>query len=436
MSPEDFAKIEFRFAVYLDPIYAAGGYIWLDQLLHSYGEVEGRYIAKKLQAENLIKTKTTAKYKIACLADQVMKYYAYKDCDDDLSVTPKTELNYNKLSLDISEKTLMSSGMIYALIMEGICVGKIQYKKYLTDYLNNKITSTIQEKINDINKNLTELSNAFDKENIKLVTVISILQNYTNEVLNTKIEDLECGKKQLQNELEEIKLRTFKKDRCESIKDGINEINKQIEVSKTLKPIIEKYFLIREDQDEIVSDRIAKKEELKKYNLKLGEANKSIDEIIKKAEVCYKQSKIIFFPEGEKMNAIILDTGTTDDITRSIKVISTFLKQPILNNLQCNIAIVSYSENRATFLVSQLDELHTKIKHAEEFVTNCEMNYQTYSEHYKNAKELIGKYVDFRVDVWDKCYYMNKYKSYISSLSDDGRFDKKNSDIFLSFNGR
>lgn len=160
---ETFVALRFKYEEYIYKIHECGGYCFLDQFKQHYDN--GRYLAKQLEENGLIKTKSFNNYKYCYLTDASIKYLYYKDDPRDFSEMKKANIPIKKLTPNPSERVLFASALKFALIHKYKLAGKEEYKSFVKKifsqiYVNQADRLTLVE--NAVNKSI----NYYDKSKI------------------------------------------------------------------------------------------------------------------------------------------------------------------------------------------------------------------------------------------------------------------------------
>lgn len=426
---ETFVAIKFKYEKYIDMLNEAGGYCFLSQFTHHYGNNEGRYIAKQLEDAGLIKTKAISNYKYCYLTDVSIRYIKLKDEDDFEDDEYKTRINVKRLSTTPSDRVLFASAIKFALMHRYKFIGK--------EYFEDKLVRELSELYECNFEELTRTQEDIDEQRKKIYYESqysqSMVTNYIKPLFNLYNGDTFGEYKIIKDKI--IKLEAFIEEKSKgilhikSLKKEEDKL-KELEIKFAQLGVINKFkkSLIKQKNDIEIkirakNDYIEKQEqEYRKSCDEVWETSGKIQNALKKAVYYYDKSKIIFMLNAKRLflSMIIIDAGTLKNPYKYINILNKFSVETETKNLNKRIYIASYSEKRAEMLKGQFNKIliekENKLKKLRKYNAN---NFSDYTpEFYVNDQKFIDKIPDFTVTVLDDAHYMQSYKDQVSSKID------------------
>lgn len=443
ISLDNYVAAEFKYKEYLELLFNAGGYCFLDQFKTFIQS--GATIIKNMQEHSLVGVENINNcYKYVYLTDTATKYLELRGCKEDYSNVKKNQISVKKFKKNPSQKQLFISAFKFHLLTHGDrSVTKESINKTFYEYL---LRINFHNNMNDVSKEiLDELIKKYEDKNNELEDEIKakelkikenesnflyILGGLKNSPIDREIRELSSESRIVSEQIDNISKTTLKR----GLADTQNQkkcIDLKIELLKQQQEMLDEIInksnkvinSLKYDLNKLVENKnkINNIENIIKTKLK-EQVNPVYEELRKKVDNLHDISKVIARLDEDKLEFNIFDCGHFSTGYSYIKHINS-LEVKDSTYKAITIVIYSYAENRANNLLSELERLQKEREGAKKTVDSYlafidskgwDFNYHAAPDHYKAAIKILDEIPVFNVVVKSNMYYMGKYIKNIS----------------------
>lgn len=226
ISLDAYVAAEFKYKEYLEALAGCGGYCFLEQFERLLKSEGGKYLAKKMEDNKLIKTDYFSKYKFVRLTQTAFKYLYYRNDERDFTGIPKNKIPGKNLKPTPSEKVLFTSAMYFELYYRD----KDRYNYFIKE---NHIKLIEEQFLHDYSDKIMELKKLIDDYNLKLniinnmiINIKKIVENEenNNKHLKSILDKLSEDKTLLEDKKNIFMKHTAKIDRIEYLDKELNKL--------------------------------------------------------------------------------------------------------------------------------------------------------------------------------------------------------------------
>jgi len=423
---ETYFKIETYYKKYLQQIFDAGGYCFLDQFKNNNkNSVE---IIEKMEEFHLIRKENyTNLYKYIYLTNTVLRYFYLKDDTKDYSSIPKHLISVKQLEKKPSEKKLLSSSIKYHLLFDeknNYMIKENLLRELKDEFMNQNGLFALESKIEVLTSKKVKIKEEFNKakESFDIIIVFSkAIQDSSFEFTETTLKEKQTNLIELNEKLESLRLIDVNK-KIQTIKE-IENIKGIIVKLKFQKKIDIEIKKIKEPLDKLNNEFIALGKQLKVLEQQ-KEDKKPVYESLNKLQIkiknLYEQSMIIARLKDNTLNFNIIDTGNFKTATSYMKLINDlYIESYKINSI--TVQIISYSKNRAQNLKIEFEDVGKKKLKANKTMQKFEHDKGLSRSNRKNWKFCPDFYIKIEkfynnptisnIKINDEVFYMETYKA-------------------------
>lgn len=452
---EKYCIAKFKLEPYIQILFDAGGYCFINQFYHHFGDNEGKRIVSVLRHHRFLDEAEYSNYNICYLTDSAIKYMVHKDSEKNFDDVDKSDISVKKISSAPTNKVLFSSSIKFALLQEYPLYGKEQYIRYLRKYIERKINNgrsidddlhEYDERCNDMAYNIskkkpvvnyidTSIIGPLEKIYSANITAIRHIQE-TLKLIDKNIEEQSNklgGHLFMQNTSKKTHLHEMKDKLTTFLEHILNSESSYIlEINNSMRNYKKEFYELEISMDD-------HHDKFKELSQRIKNQEEKLEQIIKRACIYYDISKIIMYPKENELEVVIIDTGTHQKSDDYLKKINNFRKEANIESHPVKIVIASYSKGSANILKSIINELIEKRKLLEQDIDMLMYHNPTYTLErqrrdnpcfIKTEKEL-EKYPKITIECLGETQYIEKYrqktKKKPQSISDR---DYKKIDVF------
>jgi len=426
---ETYFKIEIYYKKYLQQIFDAGGYCFLNQFKNnSKNSVE---IIEKMEQFHLIRKENyTNSYKYIYLTNTALRYFHLKDDPKDYSSTPKHLISVKQLEKKPSEKKLFSSSIKYHLLFNeknSYMIKENLLKELKEEFMNQNGLFDLETRIEILTNKKVKIKEDFNKSKQSFDIIMDsfkAIQDNGSEITETTLKEKQTNLIDLNEKLEGLRLIDVNK-KIQTIKEieNIKGIIVKLEYQKKIDIETKK---LKEPLEKLNNEFIALGKELKVLEKQKKDSNpiyENLNRLQIKIKNLYDQSMIIARLKDNILTFNIIDTGNFKTAISYMKLINDiYIESYKINSI--TVQIISYSKNRAENLKIEFQDVEKeklkanktmqKFEHDKGLSRTNRKNWKFCPDFYIKVERLYNNPTVSNIKISDEVFYMETYNANLS----------------------